>query len=90
MPTAPQKPVVVYCTTFCPYCVRVKTLLTKRGYAFEEIDVSGDADKRAWLIAETGGRRTVPVVFVDGVHIGGYDETAALDRTGELDRLIRG
>ncbi|MEO7093928.1 MAG: glutaredoxin 3 [Polyangiales bacterium] len=87
---APQKPIVVYSTEYCPYCVRVKMLLKSRGYAFEEIDVSGNAEKRAWLVKESGGRRTVPVVFIDGKHVGGYDETAALDRTGELARLVRG
>ena len=88
--TTPQKPIVVYSTTFCGYCIRVKSLLKSRGYAFEEIDVSDDPAKRAWLIKETGGRRTVPVVFIDGVPVGGYDETAALDRAGELERLVRG
>jgi glutaredoxin 3 len=85
-----QKQIVVYSTTYCPYCIRVKMLLRSRGYAYTDIDVSGNADKRAWLVKETGGRRTVPVVFIDGKHVGGYDETAALDRAGELDRLVRG
>ena len=88
--TPPQKPIVVYSTEYCPYCIRVKSLLKSRGYAFEEIDVSGDPEKRAWLVRETGGRRTVPVVFIDGKHIGGYDETAALDRAGKLEPLVRG
>lgn len=86
----PQKPIVVYTTTYCPYCHRVTALLKARGYTFEEVDVSGNAEKRAWLVKETGGRRTVPVVFVDGQHVGGYDETAALDRAGKLDPLVRG
>jgi glutaredoxin 3 len=86
----PQKPIVIYTTGYCPYCIRVKMLLKSRGYEFTDIDVSGNHEKRAWLVKETGGRRTVPVVFIDGKHVGGYDETAALDRAGELERLVRG
>ena len=50
----------VYVTTFCPYCVRAKSLLKKKGLAYSEIDVTGDEEKRAWLVKASGGRRTVP------------------------------
>ena len=76
--------VKMYTTTFCPYCVRAKTLLKKRGIAFEEIDVSHDHATRAWLVEASGGRRTVPQIFIKGESIGGYDELAALDRSGGL------
>jgi glutaredoxin 3 len=85
----PQAKIVVYTTDWCPYCVRAKRLLSSRGYAFEEIDVDGDTAKRAWLVQVTG-RRTVPQVFIADQPVGGFDDLAALDRAGELDKLVRG
>lgn len=78
----------VYTTRICPYCVRAKSLLDRRGIAYREIDVSSDADKRAWLVTATGGRRTVPQIFVDGDPIGGSDELHDLDRSGELAQRL--
>jgi glutaredoxin 3 len=78
-----MKRVLVYSTQICPYCVRAKHLLKSRGIAFEEIDVSGDAEARARLVEMTG-RRTVPQIFIGEEAIGGFDELAALDRKGEL------
>jgi len=75
--------VQVYTTDYCPYCTRAKALLTKRGIAFEEIDVTHEPDKREWLV-KTTGRRTVPQIFINGEPIGGSDELHALDRSGEL------
>lgn len=80
--------VKVYTTRFCAFCVRAKHLLNKRRIEFEEIDVSGNAEQRAWLVKATG-RRTVPQIFIDGTPIGGSDELHDLDRSGELDRLVR-
>jgi glutaredoxin 3 len=60
-----------------------KRLLAKRGLAYEEIDVTGDHAKRAWLVATTR-RRTVPQIFIDGESVGGYEELAGLDRSGRL------
>jgi glutaredoxin 3 len=79
--------VQVYVTTYCPYCVRAKSLLTRKGVAFTEIDVTEDAAKRAWLVDATG-RRTVPQIFIDGRAVGGSDDLHALERTGELDRML--
>jgi len=84
-----QKRIVMYSTNWCPYCIRAKYLFKKKGYAFEEINVQGDREKRAWLVQVTG-RRTVPQIFIDGVSVGGFDEVNALDRKGELDRLVHG
>jgi glutaredoxin 3 len=81
-------PVKVYSTTFCPYCDRAKALLRKRDVAFQEIDVSSDAETRAWLVKASGGRRTVPQIFIDDKPIGGSDELHALDRSGELEKLL--
>jgi glutaredoxin 3 len=80
--------ITVYATTYCWYCRAAEALLKKKGIAFERIDVTGDRETRRWLVQATGGRRTVPQIFIDGDAIGGYDELAALDRTGELDRRL--
>lgn len=79
--------VKIYTTGFCPYCTRAKRLLTEKGVVFEEIDVTFDPDLREKMIAESGGR-TVPQIFIDGVPIGGSDELAALEASGELDPLL--
>ena len=79
--------VQVYTTPFCSYCVRAKRLLTSKGVVYEEIDVTRDYAKRAWLVQATG-QRTVPQIFIDGQSHGGYDELAALDRRGALDALL--
>jgi glutaredoxin 3 len=78
----------VYTTRICPYCDRAKALLKKRGVPYEEVDVSGDAEKRAWLVGASGGRRTVPQIFIDDTPIGGSDDLHALDRSGELEKLL--
>jgi len=79
--------VKVYTTQICPYCYSAKALLKKRDVPYEEIDVSRDAEKRRWLV-EVSGMRTVPQIFIDGKPIGGSDELHALDRTGELEKLL--
>ena len=78
--------VKIYTTRFCGYCVAAKRLLRARSIPYEELDVSDDDAKRAWLV-ETTGQRTVPQIFIGGEAIGGYDELAALDRAGELAGL---
>jgi len=79
--------VVVYTTRVCPYCIQAKALLKKKGVAFSEIDVSNDPEKRTWLVSATG-QRTVPQIFINDHPIGGFDDMAALNRKGELDRLL--
>ena len=79
--------VKVYTTKICAYCFRAKAVLTKRGIAFEEIDVTHDPSMRAWLV-KTTGMRTVPQIFIGGEPIGGSDELVALDRSGELARRV--
>ena len=83
-----MKPVRIYTTPMCPYCVRAKALLTKKGAAFDEIDVLMDADARKEMEANTGGARTVPQIFIGATHVGGCDELHALDRDGKLDKLL--
>ena len=80
--------VEVYTTPYCPYCVSAKSLLKQKGVAFEEIDVSDDSALREKMIELSGGRRTVPEIFINGKIIGGYDELRALDAAGTLDPLL--
>jgi glutaredoxin 3 len=82
-------PVVrIYTTPLCAYCARAKALLAEKGVSFDEIPVADDAEKQAWLL-ETTGLRTVPQIFIADRPIGGYAELVALDRSGDLDRLLR-
>jgi glutaredoxin 3 len=74
----------IYTTTYCPYCVRAKQLLQKRGLAYTEIDVTGDDAARLALVEKSGGRKTVPQIFIDDVCIGGCDDLYALDAAGKL------
>jgi glutaredoxin 3 len=78
----------IYTTHYCPYCHAAKRLLSKKGVTFTEIDVSGDAQGRSKMVARANGRMTVPQIFIGAVHVGGYDDLYALDRSGKLDRLI--
>jgi glutaredoxin 3 len=80
--------VIVYSQPFCGYCSAAKRLLTTKGAEFTEIDVMFEAGRRDEMIERSGGRRTVPQIFIDGRHIGGFDDLSALDKTGELDRLL--
>lgn len=79
----------IYTTNYCGYCRAAKALLQKKGVAFEEVDCSDDPDKRAWLV-DTTGMRTVPQIFLGGVPVGGFDDLSALDKSGELDRVLSG
>jgi glutaredoxin 3 len=80
--------VVVYSTTYCGFCRRAEDLLERKGIRHQRIDVTGDDEARAELIERTGGRRTVPVIFIDGTPIGGYRELVALANSGALDLLV--
>jgi glutaredoxin 3 len=82
--------VEIYSSPFCGYCARAKSLLQKKGVEFTNIDVLEDTSKRDEMVARTGGRQTVPQIFIDGAHIGGSDELHALDRAGKLDALLGG
>jgi glutaredoxin 3 len=81
--------VEVYTTAYCPYCRQAKSLLKQKGVVFEEIDVSGDGALREKMIELSGGRRTVPEIFINGKIVGGYDELRALEAEGKLDPLLR-
>jgi glutaredoxin 3 len=78
----------IYTTPTCPYCHAAKALLTEKGADYAEITVL-DADLRAKMTERAHGRRTVPQIFIGDTHVGGYDDMAALDRAGGLDRLLQ-
>jgi len=83
-----MKPVKIYTTPYCPYCVRAKRLLERKGVRYEEIDVAGDDQARA-VLAEQTGCRTVPQIFIGEHHVGGSDELHELEQDGKLDALLQ-
>lgn len=80
--------IVVYTKFLCPYCTRAKSLLKAKGAAFEEIDITLCGQRRAEMIVRSGGRTTVPQIFIGKTHVGGSDDLAALDAAGDLDMLL--
>ena len=85
-----MKPVEIYTSPLCGYCHAAKRLLSQKGVAFTEIDVSRDPALRNAMVARAGGRRTVPQIVVGGTHVGGCDDLYALDGAGRLDPLLAG
>lgn len=85
-----MKAVTVYTTMFCPYCDRALSLLQSKGARITEIRAGMDADKKAEMIARSGGKRTFPQIFVGETHVGGCDDLHALDAQGRLDPLLAG
>ena len=81
--------VIMYATGWCPYCSAARSLLRERGAVVHEIDVDAEPARRAEMV-ERSGRRTVPQIFIGGRHVGGYDDLAALHRSGGLDPLLAG
>jgi glutaredoxin 3 len=80
--------VQLYTTPICPYCNAAKSLLKRKGVAYDEIDVSRSPERREEMIQRANGRMTVPQIFIDTVHVGGYDDLHALERAGKLDALL--
>lgn len=84
----PMQPIKIYTTQYCGYCARAKELLRENGLVFEEVDVTHDDPMREKLVEMTGGRLTVPQIFVGSVHLGGYSDLAQASSDGKLDQLI--
>lgn len=84
----PMVEIEIYTSPFCPYCWRAKKLLERRGVTFTELDVLLSPGRRSEMTAKAEGRTSVPQIFIDGQPIGGSDELAALEASGELDRLL--
>jgi glutaredoxin 3 len=87
MPTKTMARIEIYTTRTCPYCHMARALLQRRKLAFEEIDVSGDRERRCWLEQATG-RDTVPQIFIGGTPVGGYDDLSELEASGRLDAML--
>jgi glutaredoxin 3 len=80
--------VEIYTTPFCPYCIAAKDLLARKGVTFKEINVMGDAARRAEMVERAHGGRTVPQIFIGDTHVGGCDDLYGLDEAGKLDALL--
>jgi len=82
------KKVIVYSKDYCPYCKRAKALLTQKGVNFTNIEIGNNAKLTQEMVEKAGGRRTVPQIFIDNIHIGGSDDLFALERAGLLDDML--
>ncbi|MEP2736348.1 MAG: glutaredoxin 3 [Erythrobacter sp.] len=80
----------VYSKGYCPFCTRAKALLKQKGAAFNEMDITLGGPKRQEMMERAPTARTVPQIFIGDLHVGGYDDLAALDREGKLDALLAG
>lgn len=83
-----MRPVEIYTTPTCGYCHAAKRLLARKGVAFSEIDVSRDPMLRIAMTDRSGGRRTVPQIFVGDKHVGGFEDLHELDDAGKLDLIL--
>ena len=84
-----MQPVTIYTTQTCPYCVKAKKLLERKGVHYTEVDVS-DETERTKMIEKASGSRTVPQIFIGSTHVGGCDDLYALESEGKLDALLSG
>jgi glutaredoxin 3 len=80
--------VLIYTTSWCPYCARARRLLEDKGVSFTEIDVGAQPAARAEMVERSGGRETVPQIFIGSRHVGGCDDLYALEAAGRLDELL--
>ena len=83
-----MRKVFIYTASLCPYCHMAKELLRSKGVTYEEVDVTGAGHLRAEMRAKSGGRNTVPQIWIGDRHVGGCDDLYALDRAGQLDPLL--
>jgi glutaredoxin 3 len=81
--------VEIYTWTYCPFCPKAKGLLESKGVEFTEYSIDGNEDARAQMAKRANGRRTVPQIFINDQHIGGFDDISALDKQGKLDELLK-
>ena len=81
--------VTIYTKAYCPYCVRAKSLLDRKGVSYQELRIDEQPELRPQMIERAGGRSTVPQIFIGERHIGGCDDMLALDASGQLDPLLQ-
>ena len=84
-----MKNVTVYMGPMCVFCDAAKRLLTKKNIPYKEINIALDEDKREEMIKKSNGKRTIPQIFIEDYHVGGYVELRALENKGELDNLLK-
>ena len=84
-----MKNVTVYMGPMCAFCYAAKRLLTKKNIPYKEINIALDEDKREEMLKKSNGKRTIPQIFIEDYHVGGYVELRALENKGELDNLIK-
>jgi glutaredoxin 3 len=81
--------ITIYTSPICPHCMRAKELLKRKGHSnYKEVDISVSANARDEMMKKSGGRRTVPQIFINGAHVGGADDLYALESVGKLDSLL--
>ncbi len=80
--------VVMYSTNWCGYCQRARNVFERKGVVIRDIKLDEEPQQRPVMLQRSGGQRTVPQIFIGELHVGGYDELAALDRSGELNKLL--
>jgi glutaredoxin 3 len=82
--------IIIYTKDYCPYCVKAKNLLKRKGQEanITEIDITHDEALQKEMIEKSGGRKTVPQIFIDGKHVGGSDDLYALDAAGKLNQML--
>jgi glutaredoxin 3 len=79
----------IYTKSYCPYCVKAKELLKRKEVTFEEISIEHDHDLALKLVERSGGRKTVPQIFINDFHVGGCDDLYAMDSEGKLDKILK-
>jgi glutaredoxin 3 len=82
-------PITIYTKGWCPYCFAAKDLLAEKGASFTEVDIESQPEARREMIQKSGGRSTVPQIFIGERHVGGCDDLYALDGRGQLEELLR-
>ncbi len=80
--------ILIYTTTVCPFCVRAKMLLDKKGATYQEVNLNKEPGRREEMLERSGGRRTVPQIFIGDTHVGGCDDLYELELDGKLDPLL--
>lgn len=80
--------VTLYTTAHCPYCVRARKLLDKKGVEYSDIRIDEQPEMRSEMESRANGRTSVPQIFINDFHVGGFDDMAELDMDGELDRRL--
>ena len=84
-----MKNVTVYMGPMCAFCDAAKRLLVRNNINYKEINIALEEDKMDEMLSKSNGKRTIPQIFFDDLHIGGYEELRALEKKGELDNLIK-